>query len=65
MQIEIYMPCEPQSVCDVINITFVLIAVIAALLFIRVLIHEYKNIQGVKKTKRPSKSSKRKQAKKK
>jgi len=46
MPIEIYMPCEPEIVCDGINLLIALAAIVFSLLFIRVVWREYQSIKS-------------------
>ncbi|PWI32176.1 hypothetical protein DI392_15965 [Vibrio albus] len=58
VEIEIYLPCRPEAVCDVINGVIALLFVIGVLMFIRVICKEYdqikhkNNIRQKKKTNR-------------
>ncbi len=46
MEIEIYMPCNPAWFCEALLWVFLFSGVLGALLFIRILIKEYRKIQS-------------------
>lgn len=49
MSIEIYMPCEPEIVCDGINLLIAIAAIVFCLLFIRIVWREYRSIKSAAK----------------
>jgi len=57
MPIEIYMPCEPEIVCDGINLLIALAAIVFCLLFIRVVWREYQSIKAHGRKKNISKNN--------
>ncbi|WP_198599374.1 hypothetical protein [Vibrio sp. 10N.261.55.A7] len=46
MDIEIYMPCNPDWFCNGLLWVFLLLGVVGALLFVKIVINEYRKIQS-------------------